>query len=107
MPAGTGDYLLTVLADRGNLIEEATEFNIVVIGSGFFGATVAHQLATQYGLPVLVIERRAHIGGNSYSRVDPETGIEYHVYGSHIFHTSNVEVWQFVGDGRVVEEFWA
>jgi UDP-galactopyranose mutase len=71
-------------------------FDVVVVGSGFFGATVAHQLATQYGLPVLVLERREHIGGNSYSRVDGETGIEYHAYGSHIFHTSNEEVWQFI-----------
>ena len=72
-------------------------FNIVVVGSGFFGATVAHTLAEEYRLPVLVLERRAHIGGNSYSRVDAESGIEYHVYGSHIFHTSNEEVWRFVG----------
>jgi UDP-galactopyranose mutase len=72
------------------------DFKAVVVGSGFFGSTVAHKLAAEYGVAVLVVERRSHIGGNSYSRVDPETGIEYHVYGSHIFHTSAQPVWDFV-----------
>jgi UDP-galactopyranose mutase len=72
------------------------DFKAVVVGSGFFGSTVAHKLAAEYGVAVLVVERRRHIGGNSYSRVDPETGIEYHVYGSHIFHTSAQPVWDFV-----------
>jgi UDP-galactopyranose mutase len=73
------------------------EFPLVVAGSGFFGATVARRLAADYGLPVLVVEKRGHIGGNAYSKVDTATGIEYHVYGSHIFHTSNQEVWDFIG----------
>ncbi len=37
---------------------------------------------------VVVIERRNHIGGNSYSEIDQDTSIEFHSYGSHIFHTS-------------------
>ena len=47
-------------------------------------------------MPVLVLERRRHIGGNSYTEVDPETGIEFHRYGSHLFHTSNERVWSFI-----------
>jgi UDP-galactopyranose mutase len=45
---------------------------------------------------VLVLERRDHIGGNAYSVVDAQTDIEYHKYGSHIFHTSNKDVWEFL-----------
>ncbi len=72
------------------------DFPVVVVGSGFFGSTVAHQLARDHGIPVLVVEARRHIGGNSHSQVDPETGIEFHTYGSHIFHTPNKRVWDFV-----------
>lgn len=72
------------------------EAPVVVVGAGFFGSTVAHKLAFEYDLPVLLIDKRRHIGGNSYSRIDAETNIEYHVYGSHIFHTSNKTVWDFV-----------
>jgi UDP-galactopyranose mutase len=53
-------------------------------------------VATELGLKVVVIDRRSHIGGNAYSAADPETGIEVHQYGSHLFHTSNVPVWEYV-----------
>jgi UDP-galactopyranose mutase len=46
-------------------------------------------------LKVLVLERRRHLGGNAYSEADPETGIEVHVYGAHLFHTSNERVWEY------------
>ena len=69
---------------------------LIVVGSGFCGATIAHKVATELALPVLVLERRSHVGGNSFSRVDNETGIEYHEYGSHLFHTSNETVWKFI-----------
>jgi UDP-galactopyranose mutase len=70
--------------------------DLVVVGSGFFGLTVAQQAAEILGLKVKVIERRSHIGGNAYSEFDPETGIEVHKYGSHLFHTSNERVWEYV-----------
>jgi UDP-galactopyranose mutase len=69
--------------------------DLVVVGSGFFGLTVAERAATEQGLKVLVLERRSHVGGNAYSAPDPETGIEVHVYGSHLFHTSNPRVWDY------------
>lgn len=69
--------------------------DLVVVGSGFFGLTVAERAATELGLRVLVLERRAHIGGNAYSEPDQDTGIEVHVYGSHLFHTSNPRVWDY------------
>jgi UDP-galactopyranose mutase len=70
--------------------------DLVVVGSGFYGLTIAQQAAEILGLKVKVIERRNHIGGNAYSEFDPETGIEVHKYGSHLFHTSNERVWDYV-----------
>jgi UDP-galactopyranose mutase len=70
--------------------------DLVIVGSGFFGLTVAERCANELGLRVLVLERRRHIGGNAYSEPDPETGIEVHVYGAHLFHTSNERVWDYV-----------
>jgi UDP-galactopyranose mutase len=74
-----------------------SDYPLVIVGSGFFGSTVARLAAEQYGVDVLILERRDHVGGNSFSKVDDASGIEYHVYGSHIFHTSSEEVWNFVG----------
>jgi UDP-galactopyranose mutase len=69
--------------------------DLVVVGSGFFGLTIAEQCATDLGIRVLVIERRGHLGGNAYSEPEPETGIEVHRYGAHLFHTSNTRVWDY------------
>jgi UDP-galactopyranose mutase len=70
--------------------------DLVVVGSGFYGLTIAQQAAENLGLQVKVVERRNHIGGNAYSEFDSETGIEVHKYGSHLFHTSNERVWEYV-----------
>jgi UDP-galactopyranose mutase len=69
--------------------------DLVVVGSGFFGLTIAERCAEELGLKVLVLDRRPHIGGNAYSETDPETGIEVHRYGAHLFHTSNRSVWDY------------
>ena len=69
--------------------------DLVVVGSGFFGLTIAERCANDLGLRVLVIERRHHIGGNAYSENEPQTGIEVHRYGAHLFHTSNARVWDY------------
>jgi UDP-galactopyranose mutase len=74
----------------------ADNFDLVVVGSGFFGLTIAERAATQLDKRVLVLERRPHIGGNAYSEPEPETGIEVHRYGAHLFHTSNKRVWDYV-----------
>lgn len=68
---------------------------IIVVGTGFFGATFAN-LAAQNGKKVVLVEKRNHIGGNSYSEINKDTGIEIHKYGSHLFHTSNDRVWKFL-----------
>ena len=71
-------------------------YDLIVVGSGFFGLTVAEQGASELGKRVLVVEKRSHIGGNAYSENEPETGIEVHKYGAHLFHTSNKRVWEYV-----------
>ena len=70
--------------------------DLVVVGSGFFGLTIAERAANELDKRVLVLERRSHIGGNAYSEPEPETGIEVHRYGAHLFHTSNTRVWEYV-----------
>ena len=71
-------------------------YDLVIVGSGFFGLTIAERAAAELDKRVLVLERRSHIGGNAYSEPEPETGIEIHRYGAHLFHTSNKRVWEYV-----------
>lgn len=70
-------------------------YDLLVIGSGLFGATITHE-AVKSGKSVLVLEKRDHIGGNIYTEKVEE--IDVHKYGAHIFHTSNKEVWDYVTD---------
>jgi len=70
--------------------------NVIIIGSGLYGLTVADRVARGLGLRVLVLERRSHLGGNAWSEAEPQTGIEVHRYGAHLFHTSNERVWRYV-----------
>ena len=70
--------------------------DLVVVGSGLFGLTIAEQAATELGLKVALLDRRSHIGGNAYSEKEKQTGIEVHRYGAHLFHTSNERVWEYV-----------
>lgn len=68
-------------------------FDYLIVGSGLFGATFAHR-ANKAGKKCLVIDKRAHLGGNVYC--ENVEGINVHKYGAHIFHTSNKQVWDFV-----------
>jgi UDP-galactopyranose mutase len=70
--------------------------DLVIVGSGLFGLTIAERCASDLGLNVRILERRSHVGGNAYSAPEPETGIEVHKYGAHLFHTSNKRVWEYV-----------
>ena len=71
------------------------QVDAIVAGAGIWGCTVARVLAEK-GRKVLVLEKRPHVGGNVRCETDPETGIEVHTYGSHIFHTHIDRVWDFV-----------
>ena len=67
----------------------------LVIGAGFSGAVIAYLLAEKLNEQVLVIDKKNHIAGNCYDYRD-KNGIMIHKYGSHIFHTSNEKVWNFI-----------
>jgi UDP-galactopyranose mutase len=75
---------------------ELQSFDLLVVGAGFYGATIAERIAAKHGKRVLVIDRRPHIAGNAYTRADAATGIEIHEYGAHLFHTSNETIWNYV-----------
>ena len=76
--------------------DDLSSADLLVVGAGFFGATVAERAANILGKKVVVIDRRNHIAGNAYSYIDSTTGIEVHKYGSHIFHTDNENVWEYI-----------
>lgn len=73
---------------------EKTDY--LIVGSGFFGSVLAEKIASELGKKVIVLEKRPHIGGNCHSQKDPDTGIEYHTYGTHIFHTNSVKVYNYL-----------
>lgn len=72
--------------------------DFLIVGSGFYGSVLAERIANVLNKKVLILEKRKHIGGNCYSEKDIKTGIEYHKYGSHIFHTSNENVWKYINN---------
>lgn len=69
------------------------KYDYIIVGAGLFGSTFA-RLATDNGKKCLIIDKRKHIGGNVYT--ENKDGINLHVYGPHIFHTNNEDVWKFM-----------
>ncbi len=69
------------------------EYDYLIVGSGLFGSTFAHE-AMKHGQRCLVIDKRHHIGGNIYC--ESIEGISVHKYGAHIFHTSDKSIWDYV-----------
>ncbi len=68
---------------------------IAVVGAGLSGAVIGRELALA-GYTVEAFDSRSHIAGNCHTERDPETGVMVHVYGPHIFHTDDTEVWTYV-----------
>ena len=71
-------------------------FDYLVVGAGFAGSVIAERLASRAGKKVLLVDKRNHIGGNTYDYYDKE-GILVHKYGPHIFHTNSKEVFDYLG----------
>ena len=68
-------------------------YDYLIVGAGLYGAICAYEL-NRLGYKILVIDKRNHVAGNIYTK--NEEGINVHVYGAHIFHTSNKEVWDYI-----------
>ena len=75
---------------------DLSQYDLIIAGSGFYGLTIAERAAATLDARVLVLDKRAHFGGNSYSEVNSQTGIEVHKYGAHLFHTNSQEVWDYL-----------
>ncbi|MBR1747575.1 MAG: UDP-galactopyranose mutase [Clostridia bacterium] len=69
------------------------QYDYLIVGAGLFGAVFAYE-ATKRGKECLVIDKRPHIAGNIYT--EKREGINVHVYGAHIFHTSDKEIWEYI-----------
>ncbi len=78
---------------------------ILIVGAGFAGAVVARELAERANISSVVIDSRDHVAGNCHSVRAADTGILEHVYGPHIFHTSNRETWDYVNRFGVFHPF--
>jgi len=75
------------------MLNENKKYDYLVVGSGLYGSVFAREVSNK-GYKVLVIDKRNNIGGNVYT--EKIEGINVHIYGAHIFHTNNKEVWDYV-----------
>lgn len=69
------------------------KYDYLIVGAGLFGSVFAHEMSMR-GRSCLIIDKRDHIGGNVYTK--EWNGINVHLYGAHIFHTSNKAIWDYV-----------
>ncbi|MDE1993820.1 MAG: UDP-galactopyranose mutase [Rhizobiaceae bacterium] len=77
---------------------------IVIVGAGLSGAVIGRELALA-GYQVEIVDARTHIAGNCHTERDAETGVMIHVYGPHIFHTDDAEVWDYVNSFQTFMPF--
>jgi len=75
--------------------KRARKYDYLIVGAGFAGSVLAERLASQHDAHVLLIDRRPHVGGNAYDRLD-DAGILIHQYGPHIFHTNSDEIFAYL-----------
>jgi len=80
------------------------QHDVVIVGAGFYGCTLAEMFAGA-GKQVLILEKRNHIGGNAYSYFDASTKIEIHKYGSHIFHTNSSKIWDYINQFTTFNDY--
>ena len=68
----------------------------LIVGAGFSGCVLAHQLAKELNCEIEIWDERDHLGGNCHTNRDAATGVMVHQYGPHIFNTDKKEIWDFV-----------
>src|ERR1700733_13887166 len=94
--ASVSSRSIRMLSSRATLLPpERNNFDVLVVGAGFAGSVCARRMAEDYGLRVLVIDRRPHVAGNAHDALD-EHGVLIHTYGPHIFHTNADKVIAFL-----------
>lgn len=69
--------------------------NLLMVGAGLSGAVIGRRLA-EAGHQITIVDSRDHVGGNCHTQRDAATGVMVHIYGPHIFHTDDAEVWDYV-----------
>ena len=79
----------------GDLSSAPREVDLLIVGAGLSGATLAERCSRELGMTSVVIDKRDHIGGNCYDYVTSH-GIRASKYGAHLFHTQNDRVWEYV-----------
>ena len=72
-----------------------TKGKLLMVGAGLSGAVIGRHLA-EAGYDITIVDTRAHVGGNCHTERDGDSGVMVHVYGPHIFHTDDAEVWEYV-----------
>jgi UDP-galactopyranose mutase len=76
-------------------MENAKKYDYLIVGAGLYGAVFANEAAKR-GRKCLVVDKRDHIAGNIYT--EERSGINVHVYGAHIFHTSDKFIWDYINE---------
>ncbi len=89
------DYVQPVVSPVSWPTERRQAYDVMVVGAGFAGAVMAERLAVDAGKRVLVVDRRPHIAGNAFDRLDG-AGVLIHQYGPHIFHTNSADVFNYL-----------
>lgn len=79
------------------MVSAKAKGKILIVGAGLSGAVIGRHLA-QAGYDITIVDSRDHIGGNCHTERDADTGVMVHVYGPHIFHTDDEEVWNYVNE---------
>eukprot|EP00472_Partenskyella_glossopodia_P009704 CAMPEP_0197524654 /NCGR_PEP_ID=MMETSP1318-20131121/9263_1 /TAXON_ID=552666 /ORGANISM="Partenskyella glossopodia, Strain RCC365" /LENGTH=422 /DNA_ID=CAMNT_0043077643 /DNA_START=62 /DNA_END=1330 /DNA_ORIENTATION=+ len=81
---------------QGSKDSKIEDYDVVVVGAGLSGAIIGRRFAEEQGKKVLIVEKRAHIGGNCFDYIDEETGILMNQYGAHLFFTDHQDVYDYI-----------
>jgi UDP-galactopyranose mutase len=85
-------------------VKKDANVHILLVGAGLSGAVIGRKMA-EAGHRATVIDARAHVAGNCHTMRDPDTGVMVHVYGPHIFHTDDSDVWDYVNQFTTFKPF--
>jgi len=90
-----GLHVHPIVSPVGHWTKGREHYDVMVVGAGFAGAVMAERLANDGGKKVLVVDRRPHVAGNAFDRLD-DAGVLIHQYGPHIFHTNSADIFAYL-----------